>query len=121
MYADPNNRLVAETLTEDAEEMDDLCGSVSGLSVTSSPASGNDSNMVSPDQTHLSPMTMRSAPTADRPCSKNQSRTDNGNKTVVCCLDKDLASTKHTAAPLEQSSVITEVDKTSNTTRTKNK
>jgi hypothetical protein len=63
--------------------------------------------------------------TADGPSSKYQSRTldDNGRKRAVRCLDGELASTKDTAAPLEQSAPlgIAEVETTHNTKRTTNK
>ena len=75
---------------------------VSSLSLTSSPASANDSNMVSPDKTK---------------------------KRAVRCLDEDLASTKQTAALLQHSAALgssltsscLDVETTQNTKRPNNK
>ncbi len=95
--------------------------------VTCSPDSvnGNGSNMVSPEKTMLVPRNMMMSVTTDGPSSKYQSHTldDNGNKRSVRCLDGDLASTKDTAVPLEQSVPlgIAEVETTHNTKRTTNK
>ena len=81
---------------------------VSSLSLTSSPASANDSNMVSPDKTMFSARAMRASHSPDRPSSKHQSRTvhGDGKKRAVRCLDEDLASTKQTAALLQHSAAL---------------
>jgi hypothetical protein len=81
---------------------------VSSLSLISSPASANDSNMVSPDETMFSPRAMRVSPSPDRPSSKHLSRTvhGDGKKRAVRCLDEDLASTKQTAGPLQHSAAL---------------
>jgi len=63
-YVDPHKCLVPETLEEDTEEIEEMCVSVSSLSLTSSPVSGNGSNMVSPDKTMMSPRTMRTSPSS---------------------------------------------------------
>jgi hypothetical protein len=76
---------------------------VSNLSLTSSPASANGTNMVSPDKTMFSARVMRASPSPDRPSSNQQSLTvhGDGKKRVVRCLDEDLASTKQ-AAPVSR-------------------
>ena len=58
-YVDSHKRLIPETLQEDTQEMEEVCGSVSSLSLTSSPDSVNRISMVSPDKTMISPRTMR--------------------------------------------------------------
>ena len=94
---DPKQVLVTETFQEDVEE---VCDSVSILSLTSSPASVNDCSMVSPDKTMLSPRTMTAtSPSPEWASSKHQSRTGDVKKCAVRCLDKDLESTQQTAAP----------------------
>ena len=81
---------------------------VSSLSLTSSPARANGSNMVSPDKTMFSPRAMRVSPSPDHPSSKHQSRTvhDDDKKCVVRCLDEDLVSTKKTVAPPHHSAAL---------------
>ena len=61
---------------------------VSSLSLTSSPASANGSNMVSPDKTMFSARAMRASHSPDRPSSKHQSRTvhGDGKERAVRCL-----------------------------------
>jgi hypothetical protein len=119
-YVDPRKVLVAET-------QDEMCDSVGSLSLQSSPGSvnGSGSNMVSPEKTMLAPRDMMVSATADGPSSKYQSRTldDNCRKHAVRYLDGELASTKDTAAPFEQSAPlgIAEVETTHNTKRTTNK
>ena len=104
---------------------------VSSLSLTSSPASANDSNMVSPDKTMFSARAMRASHSPDRPSSKHQSRTvhGDGKKRAVRCLDEDVASTKQTAALLQHSAALgssltsscLDVETTQNTKRPNNK
>ncbi len=81
---------------------------VSSLSLTSSPVSVNGINMVSPDKTMFSPRTMRESPSPDLPSSTHQSHTVHGDdkNRVVCCLDEDLASTKETTVPFQQSAAL---------------
>jgi hypothetical protein len=118
-YVHPQKRLVAET------QVDDMCDSVSSLSLTSSPGSGTGSNMVSPDKTILGPSDMMGAAsaTAHYPSSKHQARTldDSGSKKVGRCLDTEFASTQKTAPPLQQTAPlgITDVETTVNTKGTK--
>jgi hypothetical protein len=126
-YVDPSKRLVEETQVTQVEsdKMDEMCDSVSSLSLTSSPGSGTGSNMVSPDKTMLGPSDIMGAAsaTAHYPSSKHQARTldDRGGKKVGRCLDTELAITQQTAPPLQQAASlgIADIDTTVNSQGTK--
>ena len=95
LVPDPKDVLVSETL-----DVEEVCVSVSILSLTSSPVSVPGYSMVSPDKTMLSPRVITTtSPSPVCTSSRHQSRTADAKNRAVSCLDQDLASTHQTEAP----------------------